>query len=66
MFYPLVFIALFYLSTGYANEVGEAFRVWISPFWVRATYGVASAYVLADTYDKGSKAAQVCIMQCTM
>ncbi|XP_037092177.1 mitochondrial fission process protein 1-like isoform X2 [Pollicipes pollicipes] len=44
---------------GYANELGEAFRVWVSPFWVKASYGVASAYVVADTYDKGSKAAQL-------
>ena len=44
---------------GYANEVGEAFRVWVSPFWVRLSYGISSAYVLADTYDKGSKAALV-------
>ena len=27
--------------------------------WVRATYGVASAYVLADTYDKGVKQSKV-------
>ncbi|XP_071537515.1 uncharacterized protein [Panulirus ornatus] len=37
---------------GYANEVGEAFRA-LTPLWfVRSTYGVASAYVVADTYDK--------------
>ena len=29
--------------------------------WVRATYGVASAYVLADTYDKGVKQSKVMI-----
>merc|ERR1712157_230075 len=40
---------------GYANEVGEAFRALMHVRWVRATYGVASAYVLADTYDKGVK-----------
>ncbi|KAK7068107.1 Mitochondrial fission process protein 1 [Halocaridina rubra] len=40
---------------GYANEVGEAFRA-LTPLWfVRSTYGVASAYVVADTYDKSSK-----------
>ncbi|XP_066944251.1 mitochondrial fission process protein 1 isoform X1 [Macrobrachium rosenbergii] len=40
---------------GYANEVGEAFRA-LTPLWfVRSTYGVASAYVIADTYDKSSK-----------
>jgi len=43
---------------GYANELGEAFRVWVTPFWVRASYGVASAYVVADTYDKAGKAAK--------
>lgn len=40
---------------GYANEVGESFRA-LTPIWfVRATYGVSSAYVVADTYDKASK-----------
>ena len=32
--------------------------------WVRATYGVASAYVLADTYDKGVKQSKVMISPC--
>ena len=27
----------------------------VSVQWVRASYGVASAYVLADTYDKADK-----------
>ena len=40
---------------GYANEVGEAFRALVSVKFVYASYGVASAYVLADTYDKASK-----------
>jgi len=40
---------------GYANEVGEAFRALVSVGFVRATYGVASAYVLADTADKATK-----------
>jgi len=40
---------------GYANEVGEAFRSMTSVTFVRATYAVASAYVLADTYDKANK-----------
>ena len=60
---------------GYANEVGEAFRALMHvryveylyfrvelifhDRWVRATYGVASAYVLADTYDKGVKQSKV-------
>ncbi|XP_045593967.2 mitochondrial fission process protein 1 [Procambarus clarkii] len=40
---------------GYANEVGESFRA-LTPLWfVRATYGVSSAYVVADTYDKAKK-----------
>ena len=41
---------------GYANEVGEAFRALVNVKLVYASYGVASAYVLADTYDKASKA----------
>jgi len=40
---------------GYANEVGEAFRALVHVRWVKASYGVASAYVLADTVDKGQK-----------
>lgn len=41
---------------GYANEVGEAFRALVTVKWVYASYGVASTYVLADTYDKATKA----------
>merc|ERR1719266_981085 len=41
---------------GYANEVGEAFRALVNVKAVYASYGLASAYVLADTYDKASKA----------
>ena len=44
---------------GYANEVGEAFRALVHVRWVRLSYGVASTYVLADTYDKGKKMAAV-------
>ena len=40
---------------GYANEVGEAFRALFHVNWVRASYGVASLYVLADTRDKAVK-----------
>ena len=40
---------------GYANEVGEAFRALVPVNFVYASYGVASAYVLADTFDKSSK-----------
>ena len=40
---------------GYANEVGEAFRALVNVKLVHASYGLASAYVLADTYDKASK-----------
>ncbi|EEB15581.1 mitochondrial 18 kDa protein, putative [Pediculus humanus corporis] len=42
--------------SGYANEVGESFRSLIHVYWVRASYGVASLYVLADTADKTIKA----------
>ena len=41
---------------GYSNEVGEAFRALVHVNWVRASYGLASAYVLADTNDKAGKA----------
>ena len=42
---------------GYANEVGEAFRALVHVNWVRASYGLASAYVLADTNDKAGRMA---------
>jgi fission process protein 1 len=45
--------------TGYANEVGEAFRSQMHVRWVWASYGVASAYVLADTAHKASLAYRV-------
>jgi fission process protein 1 len=32
----------------YSSDVGEAFRPLVSPTFVRATYGIAYAYVLAD------------------
>merc|ERR1711887_463688 len=44
---------------GYANEVGEAFRALVHVRWVRLSYGVASTYVVADTYDKGTKMSKV-------
>ncbi|CAH2268851.1 mitochondrial fission process protein 1 [Pararge aegeria] len=40
---------------GYSNEVGESFRPVVPVKVVRATYGVAFAYVLADTVDKSWK-----------
>lgn len=40
---------------GYTNEVGESFRPIIPVKVVRASYGVAFAYVLADTVDKSIK-----------
>ena len=39
---------------GYANELGESFR-YITPWLVKPSYGVAFAYVFADTYDKAQK-----------
>ncbi|BFZ04701.1 hypothetical protein BsWGS_07740 [Bradybaena similaris] len=38
---------------GYANEVGESFRVVVPVSVVRFSYVVASAYVVADSLDKG-------------
>ncbi|XP_045454017.1 mitochondrial fission process protein 1 [Melitaea cinxia] len=40
---------------GYANEVGESFRALVPVKLVRASYGLAFAYVLADTGDKSLK-----------
>eukprot|EP00466_Bigelowiella_natans_P017652 jgi/Bigna1/141176/aug1.61_g15884 len=44
---------------GYANELGEAFRPLVSTTFVRGTYGVSTAYVLADTYDKVQRCKKV-------
>ena len=44
---------------GYANEVGEAFRSQMHVKWVWASYGVASAYVVADTAHKANLAYKV-------
>ncbi|XP_008467745.1 mitochondrial fission process protein 1 [Diaphorina citri] len=38
--------------TGYANEVGEAFRAVVHRQVVNASYGIASLYVLADVTAK--------------
>ncbi|XP_023938070.1 mitochondrial fission process protein 1 isoform X2 [Bicyclus anynana] len=43
------------MVAGYSNEVGESFRPVVPVKVVRATYGVAFAYVLADTADKSWK-----------
>eukprot|EP00899_Mesostigma_viride_P005022 jgi/Mesvir1/14520/Mv05217-RA.1 len=41
---------------GYTNETGEAFAAFLPPWGVPASYGVAIAYVLCDTMDKGWRA----------
>lgn len=43
---------------GYANELGEAFRHFLTPSLYRATYVIAAGYVLADSVDKGWRAYQ--------
>lgn len=48
-----------FTSTGYANEVGEAFRALVPVSLVWGSYAVATAYVTADAFDKGKKAAVV-------
>ncbi len=48
-----------FMSTGYANEVGEAFRALVPVSLVWGSYAVATAYVTADAVDKGKKAAVV-------
>lgn len=47
------------MPTGYANEVGEAFRALVPVSFVWGTYAVATLYVSADAVDKGKKAAVV-------
>ena len=46
-------ILLIFVNSIY--QVGEAFRALVSVGWVRLSYGVASAYVLADTDDKAKR-----------
>lgn len=48
-------------GTGYANEVGEAFRSMVPAAVVWLSYGVSSSYVLADAIDKGKKAGEVSV-----
>ena len=55
-----VLICIIFFCLGYANEVGEAFRPLVHVNWVRLSYGIASAYVLADTLDKTLKMSKVC------
>ncbi|KAH3870792.1 mitochondrial fission process protein 1-like [Dreissena polymorpha] len=43
---------------GYANEIGESFRSQIHVNYVRATYGLATAYVIADAIHRGGQAAK--------
>lgn len=43
---------------GYTNELGESFRPLINKSYVHASYGVAIAYVFADTADKSWKSYQ--------
>mmetsp|Transcript_11795 Transcript_11795/g.16466 ORF Transcript_11795/g.16466 Transcript_11795/m.16466 type:complete len:411 (+) Transcript_11795:301-1533(+) len=43
---------------GYANEVGEAFRVFIGPGGVLGSYMVASGYVVSDSVYQGIKKAK--------
>lgn len=45
--------------SGYANEIGEAFRSIVPNSIVWLSYAVASGYVLADTINNGFKAYQV-------
>lgn len=50
---------MYNLFLGYANEVGEAFRAQVHVNVVRLSYGIASAYVVADAIDKGYKTSKV-------
>lgn len=47
------FLFRLFLSTGYANEFGEAFRTHIPRLIYLGSYGVASTYCLADSIHKG-------------
>ena len=41
---------------GYANELGEAFKRFLTPSLYKMTYVVAAGYVVADSVDKGWRA----------
>lgn len=45
--------------SGYANEIGEAFRALVPVNLVRLSYVIASGYVLADSMDKAHSAYKV-------
>lgn len=45
--------------SGYANEVGEAFRSLVPKSIVWFSYVISSGYVVADTIHKGVKVYQV-------
>ncbi|XP_033113505.1 mitochondrial fission process protein 1-like isoform X4 [Anneissia japonica] len=47
------------VHTCYANEVGEAFRALVPVSVVRASYLVASGYVVADAAHKGNQAKEM-------
>lgn len=59
IYIPNVTLLYTCVSTGYANEVGEAFRALVPVSLVWTSYAVATAYVTADAVDKGKKAAAV-------
>lgn len=46
-------------SSGYTNEVGEAFRAQVPVRLVHLSYVAASGYVVADAVQKGWEASQV-------
>lgn len=47
-----------FIILGYTNELGESFRPLIKKSYVHASYGIAVAYVFADTFDKSYKSYQ--------
>ena len=53
MFHLILNRHLMHVFTGYANEVGEAFRHIVAVRWVYLTYLVSSGYVTAHALQQG-------------
>lgn len=58
-FNPVRFTYNICFLTGYANEVGEAFRSMIPKSLVLSSYAVASLYAVSDASDKAYKSFKV-------
>ena len=51
-----LFVSIPIVTSGYANEVGEAFRHVVTVRWVHVSYLAASSYVTAHALQQGIRA----------